>query len=172
MAVFPFHVGKVSWGLAPIILGLAALAQLGYWFANGSLKRWYKSVMALVPFFLLFSATPNDVYAQDLHMSESGAYKASLRSEVSPIPLNKIHNWVVHLETADGKAVADAELVFSGGMPLHNHGLPTEPLVTKYLGSGDYQVEGVRFHMQGDWELILTISDKGVSDTVRVALHL
>jgi len=172
MAVFPFHVGKINWGFGPLILGLAVLAQLGFLLANGTLKRWYKNLLAFIPLILLFSASPEQVYAQTLLPSENAIFLASMHSEVSPIPLNQIHSWIIHLETADGKAVADAELELSGGMPTHNHGLPTQPLVTHYLGNGDYQVQGVRFHMQGEWVFALSIRYMGQSDTVHIPLRL
>lgn len=172
MAVFPFHVGKVNWGWAPIFLALAALAQLGYWFANGKLKRWYKNIMAVVPLALLLGALPQVGKAQDLHVSDKGLFAASMHSEVEPIPLNQIHRWVLHLQTADGADVAEAELTMKGGMPEHNHGLPTDPLISKYLGAGNYQVEGVRFHMQGNWELYLSIHSKGQSDTLTIVVKL
>lgn len=172
MAVFPFHAGKADWGLAPLILGLALLAQLAFLFANGTLKRWYKNIMMMVPLLLLFSAVPDQAYAQSLLPSAHGIFKASMHSEVSPIPLNQIHSWIIHLETAAGKPVADAGLKLTGGMPLHNHGLPTEPMVTSYLGNGDYRVEGVRFHMQGAWVFALSISYMGQTDTVNIPLSL
>ena len=51
-------------------------------------------------------------------------------------------------------------------MPQHNHGLPTAPEVTRYLGEGRYLVEGLRFHMPGWWELRLDISVGDARDSV------
>ena len=39
-AVFPFRVGGTDYGYLPFFLILAALAQLVYWFSNGTLTRW------------------------------------------------------------------------------------------------------------------------------------
>ncbi len=39
--VFPFHVGGADYGYLPIILLLAAIAQLVYWLSNGTLTRWW-----------------------------------------------------------------------------------------------------------------------------------
>ncbi len=44
-------------------------------------------------------------------------------------------------------------LAVSGGMPQHQHGFVTEPRVTEALGAGDFLVEGVKFHMSGDWTM-------------------
>ncbi len=104
--------------------------------------------------------------------SQAGLYRVSYRSELDPIEINKIHSWVLHVTTADGRPVENAEITFNGGMPAHNHGLPTEPSVTKYLGSGDYRVEGIRFHMAGDWEITVTISTSLGRDTCTIPLKL
>jgi hypothetical protein len=57
-------------------------------------------------------------------------------------------------------------------MPLHNHGLPTAPQMTTSLGNGSYRVEGMRFHMNGDWELLVTVDVAGRRDTVIIPLTL
>ena len=85
--------------------------------------------------------------------SEAGLYRVSLRSEEGEIPLGRIHAWVVHLETRDGETFVPRRLAFSGGMPQHGHGFETEPRATRELGGGDFLVEGVKFHMAGDWML-------------------
>jgi hypothetical protein len=36
-------------------------------------------------------------------------------------------------------------------MPQHGHGLPTEPRVTRGLGDGKFEVEGLEFSMTGWW---------------------
>ncbi len=51
-------------------------------------------------------------------------------------------------------------------MPLHDHGLPTSPRVTENLGGGRYRLGGIRFHMPGVWQFVITVSDGTVSDSV------
>jgi len=60
-----------------------------------------------------------------------------------------MHSWILRLETLDGQPVRNAEITVAGGMPKHNHGLPTAPQVTRELGNGDYLVEGIKFQMAG-----------------------
>ncbi len=105
-------------------------------------------------------------------MSRSGAYRISIDSELDPLPINKIHRWVIHVETPAGEPVDDAILSLTGGMPLHDHGLPTAPRMTAALGNGNYQIEGLRFHMQGLWELTLTVDVDGKRDSVAIELIL
>lgn len=104
--------------------------------------------------------------------SESGRYRVDYRSHLEPVPINRIHTWTLHLSRADGQPVDGAELTVSGGMPAHDHGLPTAPQVTEGLGGGDYRLEGMRFHMNGYWELTVTIRVDGDRDTATLPLRL
>jgi hypothetical protein len=76
------------------------------------------------------------------------------------------------VETADGQPVENAEIVVDGGMPQHDHGLPTAPQVTQELGNGDYLVEGFKFHMDGWWEIKFVVNSAGQSDGVTFNLLL
>jgi hypothetical protein len=93
-------------------------------------------------------------------------------SQLDPIAINQIHNWTLHVETADGQPVENAEITVDGGMPQHDHGLPTAPQVTQDLGNGDYLVEGLRFHMDGWWEIMFVIESASQSDGVTFNLLL
>ena len=105
-------------------------------------------------------------------LTRSGYYRISFTSKLVPIPINRIHSWVVHVEDADGAPVENATIAVTGGMPAHDHGLPTDPRTTRSLGNGDYLLEGVRFHMNGDWELLVTVEADGRRDTVVVSLTI
>jgi hypothetical protein len=86
-------------------------------------------------------------------LSEAGLYRVSLEPEDGRIPLGAIHAWVVTVEAAAGEPVVPTRLAVGGGMPQHGHGFVTAPRVTRALGDGRYRVEGVKFHMGGDWTL-------------------
>jgi hypothetical protein len=104
--------------------------------------------------------------------SQRGTFVVSYRSALQPIEINKLHSWLIHIENAAGEAVVGASIEVSGGMPAHNHGLPTRPRVTAELGGGDYKLNGMRFHMAGEWEVTLVITADGVTDNVVIALTL
>jgi len=108
----------------------------------------------------------------DSWLTRSGYYRVSLDSALNPIVINTIHTWVFHIRNPDGSAVTGATISVTGGMPLHNHGLPTDPRMTREIGNGDYLVEGVRFHMNGYWELLVTVDVDGKRDTVIVPLDI
>jgi hypothetical protein len=83
-----------------------------------------------------------------------------------------MHSWILHIETETGVPVEGATVEVDGGMPEHNHGLPTKPRVTEELGGGDYKLDGLRFHMSGYWEILVTVTtDAGVSK-VTIPLQL
>lgn len=104
--------------------------------------------------------------------SEKGFYTVSYSSDVDPIEINRMHAWTLHVVAPDGTPVEDAEITVGGGMPAHNHGLPTQPRVTENLGDGNYRVEGLRFHMGGAWQVSFTIASAGDVDTVTFDLDL
>jgi hypothetical protein len=118
------------------------------------------------------SAAPANLDTSTLILTEQELFRVSYLSNVEPIPLNQIHSWTLHVETADGQPVENAEISVDGGMPQHGHGLPTRPQVTEYLGSGDYLVEGMKFQMPGWWEVRFAISAGGQSDTATFNLIL
>ncbi len=104
--------------------------------------------------------------------SQRSLYVVSYQSELVPLQINKLHAWVLHIENADGSPVIGAHIEASGGMPAHDHGLPTYPRVTEELGDGDYRLDGMRFHMSGAWELTITITVDGKTDIVIVTATL
>lgn len=105
-------------------------------------------------------------------MSGSDRFRVSMRSNVDPVPLSRIHSWTLHLETPEGVAIDGAQIGVYGDMPAHRHGLPTRPKVTENLGGGDYLIEGVKFTMPGRWQLILIITADGKRDKAKFKVDL
>jgi len=134
----------------------------------------FKKLM-LLKIVLLLQMLAGNVVAQEEEASvlesEQGFYRLSYESQLNPIVINQMHSWILHVDNADGKAVSDAEISVGGGMPQHNHGLATAPSIMA-IGNGNYQLQGLRFHMMGHWELELSISSGGIEDKVLVVLDL
>jgi len=105
-------------------------------------------------------------------ISQSGLFHATYKSKLQPIVINRIHNWVLRVELADGQPVTNADITVEGGMPAHDHGLPTLPRMTQSLGNGEYLIEGMRFHMNGYWEISITINAGSDHDTIVIPLEL
>jgi hypothetical protein len=102
----------------------------------------------------------------------SGLFAAAIEPEVPDVKQGQLHSWVLTVKTPDGKPVDDARVEIGGGMPDHNHGLPTSPQVTQHLGEGRYRIEGMKFSMSGWWELRFDISSAAGSDSVTFNLVL
>lgn len=119
-------------------------------------------VLVLLP--LSLSAEP--------HVSAKGHFRLDYQSELNPLVINHIHDWLLTLRDADGALVADAELSVQGGMPAHNHGLPTAPTVEPLAKPGMYRLSGLRFHMAGEWLLRIDIEAEGRRDYVELILDL
>jgi hypothetical protein len=117
------------------------------------------------------SGIPADLDLTTTRLSNQGLYRVSYTPNRPQIAFNEVHNWNLHVTTPDGQPITDATITVDGGMPQHGHGLPSQPQVTKYLGDGDYLVEGMNFQMGGWWTVDFTI-DAGQHDTVRFNMIL
>ena len=103
--------------------------------------------------------------------SVHGLYSATL-DPMQQIRVRRMQTMRVVITDQDGEAIENADIFIDGGMPQHGHGLPTRPRVTRQLGPGTYQVEGVKFNMGGWWELKLRIDSAEGADSVTFNLDL
>ena len=164
-AVFPFEVGFTGLGYWPFFIGLLVLIQFQYLLMSGRLKRWFgkdsaATASVIVCLLLLSPAT----FADDLIVTYT-------TPDGDPV-INQMHSWILHIENADGLEVEGAIVEVEGGMPEHNHGLPTKPRITAELGGGDYKLEGMRFHMSGYWEIVVSITTDHGTSKVTIPLQL
>ena len=104
--------------------------------------------------------------------SEGGHYRVSARPATSPLELHRIHDWIVGIEPLEGSSQIPTAILFDGGMPSHGHGFVTRPRVTRNLGNGEFLVEGVKFHMPGEWVLRVTVTGRELSDYVKLPLMI
>ena len=131
-----------------------------------------KILFALSLVLTLCSANAADVRLPDLSGVTDQGFKIEIYSELSPLSINTIHSWHIRVLDRDDEILELEELNVFGGMPEHDHGLPTQPEVTMRLDNGDYLLEGVRFHMQGHWELQIEFQYAGVDDTAIIDFEL
>lgn len=131
-----------------------------------------KKLFALSLLLAIYSANAADVRLPDLSGSTDKGLTIEIYSELSPLSINQIHSWHVRVLDRDDETLELEELNVYGGMPEHDHGLPTQPQVTTRLENGDYLLEGVRFHMQGHWQLQIELQLNGVDDTAIIDFDL
>jgi hypothetical protein len=110
------------------------------------------------------SAPPADLDLSRSKATEKGIFLASVEPEAGSFRQGEMHSWVLTVKKPDGTPVEDASIAVDGGMPDHNHGLPTSPQATAHLGEGRYRVEGVKFNMSGLWVLRFAISSPAGAD--------
>jgi hypothetical protein len=103
--------------------------------------------------------------------SAQARYVATLQPQ-DTLRVRKMQSVQVTIADASGKPVDGATISIDGGMPEHGHGLPTRPRVSKNLGNGAYQIDGVRFNMGGWWEFKLAINGPAGSDVVTFNIAL
>ncbi len=127
-------------------------------------------VMGLM--MMRMSDIPSDLDTSTTRSSDNGLFNVSYTPANGAVPVNQMHQWTLHVETADGQPVENATITLDGDMPQHGHGLPTSPQVTEYLSNGDYRVEGLKFQMGGWWVMDFVITAQGQSDTVRFNMML
>lgn len=162
-AVFPFEVGFTGLGYWPFFVGLLVLIQIQYLMMSGRLKRWFGRGAAAGA-VLCVLLVPGLSFATDVTVSYT-------TPDGDP-EINRIHSWVLHIENADGVGIEGATVEVEGGMPAHDHGLPTRPRVTADLGGGDYKLQGMRFHMNGYWEVVVTITTDDGKSKITIPLQL
>jgi len=168
-AVFPFEVGYTGLGYWPFFILLLLAIQFQYLVMSGRWSRWRQKHAAVAAILLLILPVTDAMAEQ--WMSERGVYTISFESSLEPIEINRIHNWTLTI-TSDGEPVTGASLAVVGGMPVHDHGMPTRPRVTEEVAAGVYVLGGMRFHMNGRWEVSIEIDANGKRDTAIITLDL
>ncbi len=164
-AVFPFEVGFTGWGYWPLFIGLLVLIQIQYLAMSGRLKRWFsRTSPATLMLAALLLPIPEPAHA--------GEFIVTYTTPDGPPEINRMHSWILYVESDSGEPIEGAEIEVDGGMPAHDHGLPTQPRVTEDLGDGYYRLDGVRFHMSGYWEIVVTIRSDESEGTVVIPLTL
>jgi len=109
----------------------------------------------------------------------ASAQPFSVRSEAShfilrvagidrPEHVNHLHGFDLSLATADGKPVSGASIVVTGKRRFAPNHLPTSPKVFPGPDAGHYRVEGLRFHMLGDWHLDFAIESGQIRDRAAI----
>jgi hypothetical protein len=141
-------------------------------FARSIVALATASLFTLSTGCMMMMKPPADLDYGRARLSASGNYRGVIHPDGDSIPQGKLQRWTLHLETAAGAPVDSARIVVDGGMPQHGHGLPTKPLVTRQLASGDYLVEGMKFNMGGWWVVKFRVSAAEGADSLVFNLKL
>ena len=105
-------------------------------------------------------------------VTDNGMFALALYPEEGDAPIGDHHSWIIEVKDDHGKAVDNALFNLSGGMAAHGHGLPSQPVVTKYLDNGQYLIEGMLFNMAGDWSLFVVVQQGNEGDRKQFEMTL
>ena len=136
------------------------------------------TVKIFVTFLLLSFSSFGSVQAADQEqtkqsrLSSNGRYEVTIESWLKPLKLGRMHAWAANIRTIDGKPVTNAAIKVAGGMPIHNHGFPTQPEMTEQVEPGLYLIEGFKFSMSGPWIILLDITVDNNTDTVAFDINM
>ena len=113
---------------------------------------------------------PKELDFSSFSLSRDQRYLAHIEVESASgddglVLINQLHSWRLLITTLDGDPVQNAHIDYTGHMPGHVHGLPTQPRVTAELAPGVYRISGVKFQMRGWWVIELTVSSEQHGDT-------
>jgi hypothetical protein len=111
-----------------------------------------------------------DVRAGWSAVSDSGRLNGRLVPESGAVEVGRFQTWILELHERSGAAVVGADLAIGGGMPIHGHGLPTQPRVSDDLAGGRYRIEGVKLNMYGDWVIEVVVQTATLRDRLRFDL--
>jgi hypothetical protein len=106
---------------------------------------------------LALAATPGvhaacgDALGPGARIATAPGYTVAYRADPAPIPLAR-HFGLDVIVCPNAGVAAPAGLEVDAVMPAHKHGMNYRPQVAA-AGPGRYRVEGLLFHMSGEWEL-------------------
>jgi len=131
-----------------------------------------KLLFTLSLLFAVSTVNAADTVSPDLTGTTAKGSQIEIYSELSPLRINQIHSWHLRLLDSKGNVLLVDDLEVNGGMLEHDHGLPTQPQVTSRLEDGNYLLEGVRFHMQGLWQLLIEFQHNGAAESATIEFIL
>ncbi|MGQ0552636.1 MAG: hypothetical protein ACT4PU_05400 [Planctomycetota bacterium] len=85
-------------------------------------------------------------------------FQVHLQPVPDPLPFNAPFALIVRAQrtAAPDVAIPDLELELNAIMPAHGHGMNRTPRITRQP-DGSFLVEGMLFHMEGRWDLVLIL---------------
>lgn len=114
--------------------------------------------LLIAAFFWACSSPQKNVGFQARATSENQHVTGLLSTNEKPLVLNEYLSFALKINPLDNTVPSDFTLTVEGGMPAHNHGFPSA-IKTSRLDSQTFLIEGVKFHMPGQWQLQVHIDE-------------
>lgn len=94
--------------------------------------------------------------------TDQGNFDVSIQPEGGEIERNKHFSLDVTVTAKNGEN-GDIQVVVDADMPAHQHGMNTKPEIFA-SGATKYRVEGMVFHMSGDWVITVDVTRGGKTE--------
>jgi len=102
-------------------------------------------------------------------LSEGGNYHIHWESDPAVIPHNEAFNMEVIVHDSEHSALdGEVSITVDATMPAHGHGMEVTPTVSG--GPTTFQVEGMKFHMMGEWEFVVNVDGPNGEDTAKMKI--
>ncbi|MGE0035679.1 MAG: hypothetical protein AB7S93_08605 [Xanthobacteraceae bacterium] len=118
-------------------------------------------LVALMSNFVIVHTVPAEPI---VHRTENNNFSVRLVGLDRPARVNRLYSVDMFLKTADGKPAAGASFVVTGQHRYAFNPLPTSPRVVPGAQDGAYRLEGLRFHIAGQWRLTIIIDSERIHD--------
>jgi hypothetical protein len=99
--------------------------------------------------------------------SEGGTFAITLKPTKGDIVRNEHFSLALSIDPASDGLV----LKLDADMPAHRHGMHTQPEVVP-LGGPNYRVDGMLFHMSGEWVVTVDVTSSGKTERANFPIHL
>ena len=97
--------------------------------------------------------------------SAGGSFELSYTTDPATVGLSEEFSLVLTVADIDGNVLTDAGAVeVEATMPAHGHGMNVTPVTTDN-GDGTWTAAPMKFHMEGDWQIDVTVTQGGVTET-------
>jgi len=104
--------------------------------------------------------------------TDGGTWRVVVEVPGGSIPMSEEFDltFMVHDAEDESAMATEAEITVTADMPDHGHGMNQEPVVTAH-GDGTFTASGMLFHMEGAWDIPVTVTDAGASELARLTLN-
>ena len=178
-AVFPFETGFTGGDIQDIAVFTLIMTIFLGWLSFLGFKR-YRARQTLVPVLsvigIVFALQSLPALAEtgEVHnlTGSSERFTIEVIPTLQPIAINQIHSWLLAIDPNDGSPTDNLKISANGGMPLHDHGMQTKPVVVEKQSQNQYQINGMKFHMRGYWEVTIKIETGSTEDEIVLGFNL
>jgi hypothetical protein len=103
---------------------------------------------------------------QATRWTQGRKYQITLDMHPNPPPMGELFEVRARLLDRAGEPIEDAKVRLDARMPQHDHGMMTDPIDDPGICDGDgrcrhpdgaYTTRGFKFHMGGEWTILVTV---------------